>query len=98
MCRVVLDLETNTYSSELSFPSSIPPATLPPTIVHLSVRIYAPFTEDEAALKKKARRAARAAAASTGSHQQRNPSSTSSPDNTDPDSAVVGGCCGCVIC
>lgn len=64
-----------------------------PTIVHLSIRPYAPPAEDEALIKKNLR-AARRALSRSGSTVQ-------PPVNGAPGAAgeeVGRGCCGCVIC
>ncbi|KAH8116001.1 ubiquitin-related domain-containing protein [Phellopilus nigrolimitatus] len=86
--------------SGLSFPastSSPPPTPTSPTntstIVHLSIRPYAPPTEDEATLKKKARAAQRALSRSSGSVPGAEPGAGGAEDG-----AGAGGCCGCIIC
>ncbi|KAL5498635.1 hypothetical protein ACEPAH_1990 [Sanghuangporus vaninii] len=67
-------------------------SSLPATIVHLSIRPYAPPAEDEALIKKNLR-AARRALSRSGSTMQ-----PPVPGGATNDEARSGGCCGCVIC
>ncbi|EJD05413.1 uncharacterized protein FOMMEDRAFT_17724 [Fomitiporia mediterranea MF3/22] len=98
-------LQNEDTLTSLSLPT-LPPATVsiptspqmqlsPATIVHLSIRPYAPPTEDEALLKKNLRAARRALSRSASTAQ---PPPQSGTINTTEDGATVGGCCGCIIC
>ncbi|KAI5118533.1 hypothetical protein M0805_009685 [Coniferiporia weirii] len=87
--------------SKLAFPlSTSAPASSqatppnPATIVHLSIRPYAPPVEDEAALKKNLRAARRALGRSASSA----PGTDAAAPGGGDDGANAGGCCGCIIC
>ncbi|TFK33983.1 ubiquitin-related domain-containing protein [Crucibulum laeve] len=67
----------------LTSESTPPPHGPIPTIVHLSIRPYAPPGEGDAIKKKKGKRAA---------------SSTDVSPSTADETHTGGGCCGCVIC
>ena len=70
------------YHTELKFPSYTPPEPATPTIVHLSIRSFAP--REDAALKKKKRRMSISG-------------DDANQDGTDGSQDELGGCC-CVIC
>lgn len=81
---------------ELSFPSAIQttPPSVPPTIVHLSIRPYAlPSADDDDQLKKKKSRRNRV----TPNIGVGAENGITNADISN-DSADAGRCCGCIIC
>ncbi|KAK7061217.1 ubiquitin-like protein 3 [Favolaschia claudopus] len=90
-------LQDDDTLTKLAFPAHLPPAPSdptpppPPTIVHLSIRAYAPPSEDAPKKKKSLRRRGTANNTSTESD------GAAAPSGGDDDDA--GGCCsGCIIC